>query len=71
MWQVIAKSIQTFFQMRILHTFFNVDQEMAWNVYVWLWYEKKNEKRALKPFFVAIVVANAEKNILLSRLKSN
>ena len=32
---------------------------------------KKNEKRALTPFFVAIVVANAEKNILLSRLKSN
>ena len=40
MWQVIAKSIQTFFEMRILHTFFNVDQERAWNVYVWLWYEK-------------------------------
>ena len=45
--------------MRILHTFFNVDQERAWNVYVWLWYYKQNIKRALTPFFV--VVANAEK----------
>ena len=68
MWQVIAKSIQTFFEMRILHTFFKVDQERAWNVYVGLWYEK-NEKRALTPFFVAIVVANAEKKYFVEPLE--
>ena len=54
MWQVIAKSIQTFFEMRILHTFFNVDQERAWNVYVWLWYEKKMKKEHWHPFLLLL-----------------